>query len=132
MTELIVRASTEADMARCAEIYAHHVLQGLASFEETPPGVDELRRRFEAVRELGLPYLACVEREALQRGVLGRHHRQVALVDLGDDALGEGGIGIVRLSGPEAVAVELASSVAVNPRAPAPRSAANHPSSSPR
>ncbi len=57
-----LRDATEADLPAIAVIYAHHVLQGLASFEETPPGVDELRRRFEAVRELGLPYLACVER----------------------------------------------------------------------
>ena len=34
---LIVRASTEADMARCAEIYGHHVLHGTASFEVDPP-----------------------------------------------------------------------------------------------
>lgn len=57
-----LRDATEADLPAIAVIYAHHVLQGLASFEETPPGVDELRRRFEAVCELGLPYLACVER----------------------------------------------------------------------
>lgn len=57
-----LRDATEADLPAIAVLYAHHVLQGLASFEETPPGVDEVRRRFEAVRELGLPWLACVER----------------------------------------------------------------------
>ena len=29
-----MRASTEADVARCAQIYGHHVLHGTASFEE--------------------------------------------------------------------------------------------------
>ncbi|HUF81181.1 MAG TPA: GNAT family N-acetyltransferase, partial [Burkholderiales bacterium] len=28
-------------------IYAHHVLSGLASFEEEAPSLSELRRRFE-------------------------------------------------------------------------------------
>jgi phosphinothricin acetyltransferase len=34
------------------------VLHGLASFEEEPPPLDEMRRRFEEVRARGLPYLA--------------------------------------------------------------------------
>jgi phosphinothricin acetyltransferase len=33
------------------------VLQGLASFEEEPPGVEELRRRYREVVQRGLPYL---------------------------------------------------------------------------
>lgn len=39
-------------------IYAHHVLTGLASFEETPPSVEEMLARRQAVLGLGLPYLA--------------------------------------------------------------------------
>jgi phosphinothricin acetyltransferase len=33
----IVRASTEADLARCTEICSHRVLHGTASFEVDPP-----------------------------------------------------------------------------------------------
>ena len=33
------------------------MLHGLASFEEEPPSVDELERRFRDVTERGLPYL---------------------------------------------------------------------------
>ncbi len=33
------------------------MLNGLASFEETPPDLDEITRRFEATRARGLPYL---------------------------------------------------------------------------
>lgn len=54
---VIVRASTEADVARCAEIYGHHVLHGTASFEVEPPGVEEMRKRRASVLDLGLPYL---------------------------------------------------------------------------
>jgi L-amino acid N-acyltransferase YncA len=39
------------------EIYAYHVLHGLASFEEKPPPVAELERRFDDVRSRGLPWL---------------------------------------------------------------------------
>jgi len=42
--------------AVCA-IYAHHVLHGLASFEEEPPSVDAMRARRDAVLGVGLPYL---------------------------------------------------------------------------
>src|SRR5262245_47207666 len=57
MSGLIVRASTEADVARCAEIYAHHVLHGTASFEVDAPDLAEMKRRRAAVRDLGLPHL---------------------------------------------------------------------------
>ncbi|ALJ75392.1 Phosphinothricin N-acetyltransferase [Burkholderia pseudomallei] len=53
----IVRDATEHDLEAIQAIYAHHVLTGVASFEETPPSVDDLRARREAVRRHGLPYL---------------------------------------------------------------------------
>ena len=57
MSQVIVRASTEADVARCAEIYAHHVLHGTASFEVVPPDLDEMKKRRGAVLDLGLPHI---------------------------------------------------------------------------
>lgn len=38
-------------------IYAHHVLNGLASFEEAAPPLEELRRRHDEVVSRGLPWL---------------------------------------------------------------------------
>jgi L-amino acid N-acyltransferase YncA len=38
-------------------IYAHHVLHGVASFEETPPSLEEIERRYRDVVERRLPYL---------------------------------------------------------------------------
>jgi phosphinothricin acetyltransferase len=52
-----LRDSTDADMREVHAIYAHHVLHGLASFEEVAPAEEELRARRKAVLELGLPYL---------------------------------------------------------------------------
>lgn len=57
LSAAIVRDATEQDLAAIQAIYAHHVLTGVASFEETPPSVDDLRARREAVRRHGLPYL---------------------------------------------------------------------------
>jgi phosphinothricin acetyltransferase len=56
--EIVVRDAREADMAAVQRIYAHHVLFGLATFEETPPSADELGRRRADILADGLPYLA--------------------------------------------------------------------------
>jgi len=58
---MIVRPASAADFAAIQSIYAHHVLHGLASFEEQPPPVEELRRRYDEVIARGLPYLAAEE-----------------------------------------------------------------------
>lgn len=57
-----MRDAAEADMAAVRAIYAHHVLLGLATFEEVPPAVDEFLIRRAVVVAYGLPYLVA-ERE---------------------------------------------------------------------
>ena len=52
-----VRDAATADMAAVQAIYAYHVLHGSASFEETPPSVDDMVGRRDAVLKAGLPYL---------------------------------------------------------------------------
>jgi L-amino acid N-acyltransferase YncA len=52
-----VRPAKPDDLAAIHGIYAHHVLNGLASFEEQPPPAEELRRRYDDVTARGLPYL---------------------------------------------------------------------------
>ena len=53
----IIRPSRDDDVAAIAAIYGHHVLHGVASFEETPPPVAEVALRREAILGHGLPYL---------------------------------------------------------------------------
>jgi L-amino acid N-acyltransferase YncA len=53
----VIRDSRDEDMPKIHAIYGFHVLHGLASFEEEPPSVDELRRRRADVLDRGLPYL---------------------------------------------------------------------------
>ena len=54
---VLVRTATREDLDRVQAIYAHHVLHGLASFEEVPPDLAEVTRRYEAVQALGMPYI---------------------------------------------------------------------------
>ncbi len=52
-----VRDAAPADLGAVREIYAHHVLNGLASFEEEPPSREEMARRHQDVAGRGLPWL---------------------------------------------------------------------------
>jgi phosphinothricin acetyltransferase len=54
---ILVRDARDADIDAVTKIYAAHVLHGLASFEEVPPSLDEMKSRRAAVLRLGLPYL---------------------------------------------------------------------------
>ncbi len=45
---MTIRPATPADMAEAQAIYAHHVLHGAGTFEETPPSLEEMTARYEA------------------------------------------------------------------------------------
>jgi phosphinothricin acetyltransferase len=53
----LVRDARDDDLAAVQRIYAAHVLEGLASFEEEPPSVAELAQRRQQVLQRRLPYL---------------------------------------------------------------------------
>ncbi len=57
MSAVLVRDASEADMGAVQAIYAFHVLNGFASFEEVPPDLPEMLERRQSVLALGLPYL---------------------------------------------------------------------------
>jgi phosphinothricin acetyltransferase len=59
---MLVRPAAPQDLPAIQSIYAHHVMHGLASFEEVPPALEEIRRRYDAVLEHGLPYLAAEDK----------------------------------------------------------------------
>jgi L-amino acid N-acyltransferase YncA len=56
--KMLVRPSTDLDVAAITEIYDHHVRHGIASFETDPPDADEMARRRSEIIERGLPWLA--------------------------------------------------------------------------
>ena len=54
---MIIRPATPADAPVVGDIYGHHVLHGLGTFEEIPPSNEEIAGRIAAVQDRGLPYL---------------------------------------------------------------------------
>ena len=52
-----VRPALPADLDAVQSIYAHHVIKGLASFEEVPPSREEIAQRYQDVTGKGLPWL---------------------------------------------------------------------------
>jgi L-amino acid N-acyltransferase YncA len=56
-----VRTARAEDAAAITAIYAHHVLHGLGTFEEEPPGVEEMAGRMAAIVADGLPWLVVVD-----------------------------------------------------------------------
>jgi phosphinothricin acetyltransferase len=54
---VLVRPSRDDDIASVERIYTHHVLHGLATFEEVPPDAAELASRRKDVLRYGMPYI---------------------------------------------------------------------------
>jgi L-amino acid N-acyltransferase YncA len=54
--ELLIRPSRDDDVAAITAIYGHHVLHGVASFEEVPPSAAEMARRRGELVTRGFPY----------------------------------------------------------------------------
>lgn len=65
---LVVRDAVDEDMDAVARIYAHHVLHGLATFEEVPPVADDLLARRALMLAQGLPYLVAAQPDGVVVG----------------------------------------------------------------
>lgn len=64
-SDVHIRDATPGDAAAIQGIYAHHVLTGLASFEETAPTVADMIARQQTAREAGYPYLVAEQDGAI-------------------------------------------------------------------
>ena len=60
-----LRHAIEADMAGVTRIYGEHVAQGLASFDETPPGLEDMLARFRALKSQSFPYIVAERNNAI-------------------------------------------------------------------
>ena len=56
-----IRAAEQADIPEIQAIYAHHVLHGAGTFEETPPSVEDMTGRFRAITERGWAYIVATD-----------------------------------------------------------------------
>ena len=73
------RRPRPADVPAIQAIYAHHVLTGLASFEEVPPDPAEMARRRADVTGRGLPHLVAeVEGRVVGYAYAGPYRARVA------------------------------------------------------
>ena len=63
---IVIRDATENDLMTIQQIYADHVLHGLASFEETPPDIAEIMHRYAALRKADYPYRVAVVNEIVK------------------------------------------------------------------
>ena len=52
-----VRPATDQDIASIQQIYAWHVLHGIATFEEVVPEGEQMRERFRTITAQGYPYI---------------------------------------------------------------------------
>lgn len=52
-----IRPTTRGDLPQIADIYAHHVLTGVATFDMTPPDRYAWTHRYQSVSDSGLPFL---------------------------------------------------------------------------
>jgi L-amino acid N-acyltransferase YncA len=62
-----IRPATDADIPEMQAIYAHHVLHGTGTFEEAPPSVEEMRRRWQHVTGHGWSWIVAAD----DTGVIG-------------------------------------------------------------
>jgi L-amino acid N-acyltransferase YncA len=58
-----LRLSQDRDLTAITAIYHHHVLHGVASFEEEPPDLEEMARRRGEILARRLPYLIAEQSE---------------------------------------------------------------------
>src|SRR5882724_10803421 len=70
-----IRPAEPVDVPSITEIYGESVVNGTASFELTPPNVEEMARRFAGLREAGYPYLAAVSDSTLLGYAYGGPYR---------------------------------------------------------
>lgn len=68
MGDTRIEPATLADAAAVAEIYAHHVRHGTASFEIEPPSPDEMAARMARVIDAGAPWLVARDGEGAVMG----------------------------------------------------------------
>jgi phosphinothricin acetyltransferase len=98
MSALIVRPTAADDLDAIADIYAHHVRTGVATFEVDAPDAQEWRRRFEAVIDAGLPFISAeIDGDIAGYAYCGRWKSRAAYrhtvedsIYLAPDALGRG------------------------------------------
>jgi L-amino acid N-acyltransferase YncA len=56
-----IRPASSADLPEIQAIYAHHVLHGTGTFEEIPPSIEEMTKRYGDVTARGWSWLVAID-----------------------------------------------------------------------
>lgn len=56
MSQISIRDATNTDIGQIQQIYAYHVLNGLGTFEEMPPSIEEMSSRLREIQALNYPF----------------------------------------------------------------------------
>ncbi len=87
-TPVHIRPVRPDDAVAIQAIYAHHVLHGLGTFEETPPPLAEMQARLAKVADQGLPWLVAEQDGAVAGyGYAGLFHVRSAYRFTVEDSL---------------------------------------------
>jgi phosphinothricin acetyltransferase len=74
-----LRQAVTADLAKIQSIYAHHVLNGTGSFEEVPPSLEDMTRRYQATLARGQGWFVAEDASGLLGyGYYGPYHPRSA------------------------------------------------------
>ena len=101
----IIRDVNAEDAMSIRDIYSYYVLNGVTSFEVSPPNEDEIRTRIELIKEREYPFLAAETDGVISGYAYASEYRQRAAYDytlensvyVSPDYLREG-IGLLLLS----------------------------------
>lgn len=79
MNDIVIRNSTAIDLNDIARIYSHEVLTGTSTYETTPPSIEELSQRRDALLKADFPYLvACLDDKLLAYAYAGPYRMRTA------------------------------------------------------
>ena len=83
-----LRDAVPGDLPAITAIYAHHVLHGTGTFEESPPDGAEMARRVAAVQDKGWPWLVAEENgQVLGFAYLAQFRPRSAYRHAGEDSV---------------------------------------------
>ncbi|NMV39296.1 GNAT family N-acetyltransferase [Ralstonia insidiosa] len=83
-----IRPATLADLPAIVTIYTQHVLFGSASFEVDPPDLTEMTRRFQALQDVGMPYIVAeADGQLLGYAYAGPHRARPAYRNTVEDSI---------------------------------------------
>ncbi|NKI73235.1 N-acetyltransferase [Dickeya sp. CFBP 2040] len=63
MSTMVIEDARAEHIAAIRDIYAQHVLHGIATFETEPPDEAEMCDRWQKIRAAGLPWLVAIEND---------------------------------------------------------------------